>query len=103
MKLIISGLIFLDFIGNWLLLLLEIVFVILCSGIVFKLMIFICVGIVIGIVFYDLKYYFFDFYVWDKVGLFLEFGKSILSVFENLFEVCVYLWKFVFFLIVLKF
>lgn len=57
-------------------------------------MIFICVGTAIGIVFHDSKYYFFDPHARDKFGLPSESGKSILSVLENLSEVCVYLRKF---------
>lgn len=94
LKSTISGSISSDFTGNWPLLSLEIAFATLCSGTASKLMIFICVGTAIGIVFHDSKYYFFDPHARDKFGLPSESGKSILSVLENLSEVCVYLRKF---------
>lgn len=58
LKSTISGSISSDFTGNWPLLSLEIAFATLCSGTASKLMIFICVGTAIGIVFHDSKYYF---------------------------------------------
>lgn len=92
---------FFNFKGESFLFLFENVVVIVFNGVKSKFMLFICMGIVVDFVYFELIFYLFDFYVRDLNGMLFERGICVFGILNNIIEICLFLRRLVIFLCIL--